>query len=297
MLIADVRVFLAVASAGNLSSAARSLNVTPMQVSRRLAALEHELGVRLLHRTTRSVALTDEGEAFLPYAASIADTEDSALAELSPTPTRASGTLRFTAPSVFGRTVVLAVLPELLREHPELRLDMDLSDRQIDIVGQGFDLALRIAPMGDSDLVAHRLASNPRIICASPEYLARRGKPRTVAELDEHDCVLLHAVPRWPLVVDGALRRRRMNGRVNTSSVDAVRSAATQGLGLAMLTYWDVHAQLTDGTLERVELEDAGMEDLSVWAVMPTRRFVPGRVRAFLSILQKKLCSASKGRK
>ena len=194
--------------------------------------------------------------------------------------------MRVTAPSVFGQSIVLALLPGLLAEHPRLRVDLDVSDRVVDIVAAGFDLALRVAPLADSELIARRIAPNPRVLCAAPAYLQRHGRPRCLAELESHQCIQLQAVARWPFVVDGVVQRRRLHGRVATSSVDAVRSAAVAGLGIAMLAYWDVVQQLREGTLQAIELEDAGMEALSVWAVMPTRRYVPARVKVFLAALE-----------
>jgi DNA-binding transcriptional LysR family regulator len=217
------------------------------------------------------------------------DAEAAARAELSPSSGTASGVLRITAPSGFGQSVVLPMLPRLLEANPDLRIDLDLSDRQVDIVGQGLDLALRIAPLEDSELVARKIAPNPRLICASPEYLKRHGRPATAAELDQHRCIRLDSVGRWPLVVDGKLIRRRIEGYIVTSSVEAARTAATQGLGLAMLSYWDVFRQLADNSLVRVQLDDAGMEELSVWAVIPSRRYVPNRVKVFLGALEKEL--------
>lgn len=289
MQISDVRIFLAVAAGGTLSAAARQLGIGPMQASRRIAALEAELGVRLFHRTTRSLALTAEGEAFAPYAATLAEAEESARGALRPSATRASGLLRLTAPSVFGQAIVLPLLPSLLERHPDLRVDLDLSDRVQDIVGQGLDLALRVATLGDSELVARRLAANPRLLCAAPRYLRAHGTPATLADLERHQCIGLHAVARWPFMVEGSLQRRRVDARVLTSSVDAARTAAVQGLGLAMLTFWDVHEHLRAGSLVRVELEDAAMEELSVWAVTPTRRYVPERVKVFLDALEEEL--------
>lgn len=289
MLVADLRILLSVAGAGSLSAAARQLDVMPMQVSRRIAALEEELGVRLFHRTTRSVALTAEGEALLPYATTMIDAEESAVRELRPSNSAVTGVLRVTAPSVFGQSIVLALLPRLLAEHPDLRVDLDVSDKVVDIVAGGFDLALRVAPLADSELIARRIAPNPRVLCAAPAYLARHGRPRTLAELEGHECIQLQAVARWPFVVDGAIQRRRMQGRVSTSSVDAVRSAAVAGLGIAMLAYWDVVQHLRDGTLMEIGLQDAGMEALSVWAVMPTKRYVPARVKVFLDALEGEL--------
>ncbi|AHG64605.1 LysR family transcriptional regulator [Advenella mimigardefordensis] len=286
MQISDIQIFLSVASAGSLSAAGRQLDLTPMQVSRRLTALEADLGVRLFHRSTRSVSLTAEGHAFLPYANTMVDAEESARGTLSPSQTGATGVLRMTAPSIFGQSIVLPLLPGLLEQHPEMHIDLDLSDRVIDIVGQGLDLALRLAPLVDSELVAKKLTINPRIICAAPDYLQRYGHPAILSDLDSHYCILLQTIPRWPFLIDGIMQYRRMRGRFMTSSIQAVRDAAIQGLGLAMLTYWDVSEQLEDGSLIRVDLQDASMEELAVWAVTPTRRYVPTRVNVFLDALQ-----------
>jgi len=295
MLVADLRVFLAVAAAGSLSAAGRQLDISPMQVSRRLASLEEELGVRLFHRTTRAVSLTAEGEALLPYARTMTEAEDSVIGELRPSSNSVKGLLRITAPSVFGQGIVVGLLPGLLAKYPELRIDLDVSDKVVDLVGQGLDLALRVAPLADSELVARKLAPNPRVLCASPAYLQRHGQPGTLAALEQHACVMLQAVPRWPFVVDGALQYRRMQARVSTSSVDAVRSAAVQGLGVAMLAYWDVFQHMRDGLLVEVPLQDAQMEQLAIWAVMPTRRYVPARVKVFLAALETALARLSQG--
>lgn len=286
MLISDLRIFLAVTATGSLSAAARQLDLAPMQVSRRVAALEQELGVRLFHRTTRSVSLTAEGEALLPYACTMNEAEESARGELSQTSSRVSGVLRMSAPSVFGQSIVLGLLPQLLAQHPDLRIDLNVSDRMVDIVAQGLDLALRIAPLADSELVARKIIANPRVICAAPGYLSRRGQPAVTADLDTHDCIILEAIPRWPLIIDNTLQRKSVRGRLQTTSVDAVRTAAVQGLGLAMLTYMDVFGQLADGSLVQVQLQDAAMEELSVWAITPSRRFVPLRVKVFLDALE-----------
>jgi len=295
MQTTDIRIFLAVAAAGSLSAAGRNLDVAVMQVSRRIAALESELGVRLFHRTTRSISLTAEGEALLPYARTISDADESALRELRPQAARVSGTLRLTAPSVFGQSIVMPLLPGLLEKHPEMNVDLNLSDQVIDIVGQGLDLAIRVATLGDSELVARIVAPNPWVICAAPRYLSAYGGPTTLklADLDHHQCVLLQPVLRWPLLVDGQLQKRRVHGRVTANSVEAVRTAAIQGFGLTMLAYWDVASELSSGALVQLELQDAEMEELSVWAVTPTRKYVPARVKVFLDTLQEVLTKSS----
>jgi len=285
MQTTDLRIFLAVAAARSLSAASRHLNVAVMQVSRRIAALEEELGVRLFHRTTRSISLTADGEALLPYAHTISDANDNALNELRPQSARVSGTLRLTAPSVFGQAIVMPLLPKLMEQHPQIDVDLHLSDHFVDIVGLGLDLAIRVATLGDSELVARKIAPNPWVICAAPRYLAAHGSPTTVAELDLHQCILLRPVLKWPLLGDGHLHKRQLSGRVTANSVEAARTAAVQGLGVAMLAYWDVAGAIASGDLVRIELKDALVDDLSVWAVTPTRRYVPARVKVFLEAL------------
>ncbi len=199
-----------------------------------------------------------------------------------------------TAPSGFGQSILLPMLPRLLEANPDLRIDLDLSDRQVDIVGQGLDLALRIAPLEDSELVAKKIAPNPRLICAAPSYLKKRGHPATLSELNDHACISLGAVRRWPLIVDGELIRKRVEAYVTTTSVEAARTAAMQGLGLAMLTYWDVFRQLADNSLVQVYLQDASMENLSVWALIPSRRYVPHRVNVFLAALESEMAQLDK---
>jgi DNA-binding transcriptional LysR family regulator len=189
------------------------------------------------------------------------------------------------------------MLSRLLEENPELHIDLDLSDRQVDIVGQGLDLALRIAPLEDSELIAKKVTANPRLICAAPAYLKKHGVPKSVAELDAHRCVGLNAVRRWPLVVDGVMTRRRVEAAVTTTSVEASITAAVQGLGLAMLTYWDVFRQLSDQSLVQVHLQDAAMEDLSVWAVIPSRQYVPNRVNVFLAALEREIAGLARKHK
>lgn len=243
-------------------------------------AQRQKVGVR-----SQCESATSQQNGALPYAHTMVDAEERAFGELRPAPDEIRGVLRMTAPSVFGQSIVMSVLPQLLEQYPELSVELDVSDRLVDIVAGGLDLALRIAPLADSELIARRVAPNPRVLCAAPAYLNRRGSPANLADLDQHQCILLQAVSQWPFVIDGEVHRRRMNGRLNTSSVDAVRTAATQGLGVAMLTYWDIAHQLKDGSLVEIKLDDAQMEALCVWAVTPTRRYVPACVKAFLSVL------------
>ncbi|PIB49544.1 LysR family transcriptional regulator [Pseudomonas sp. 2995-1] len=289
MQIPEIEVFANVAISSSLSEAARRLGLSAMTVSRRLAALEKELGVRLVHRTTRSVALTPEGEMYLPYAKTMLEANEAARATLKTSAGSASGTLRVTAPSVFGQTVIMPLLPALLADNPTLKVDLTLSDSIIDIAGLGIDVAIRIATLRDSTLVATPLAPNPRVVCASPAYLAQWGTPTVLDDLNHHQCIALHSMPYWPFTHGENAVAIRAQGAFSANSVEAVRTASKQGLGLAMLTYWDIRNELAEGSLTRVNLEDVLPEQLSITAMLPTRHHVPHRVRVFVEHLEKVL--------
>lgn len=298
MQIPDVEVFSAIAQSGSLSAAARRLGLTPMTVSRRLASLEGELGVRLFHRTTRSVSLTAEGETFLPFAATLLEASEGARISLKSYAGTASGVLKVTAPTVFGQSVIMPLIPALLEEHPALRVDLTLSDSIVDIVGLGIDVAIRIATLRDSALIARPLAPNPRVLCASPMYLERHGVPTTMDALLSHRRIALHGMPYWPFLRDGEAVAIQAQGVFSANSVEAVRTASRQGLGVAMLTYWDVRDDVEAGTLHLIELEDVSPEQLFITAILPTRQHVPQRVGVFLQHLQSMLntCDTAVGR-
>lgn len=286
MQIPDVEVFSAIAESGSLSAAARRLGLAPMTVSRRLASLEGELGVRLFHRTTRSVSLTAEGEIFLPYATKLLEASEGARVSLKSNAGAASGVLKVTAPTVFGQAVIMPLIPALLEEHPALRVDLTLSDSIVDIVGLGIDVAVRISTLRDSTLIARPLAPNPRVLCASPIYLERYGIPATMDALLSHRRIALHGMPFWPFMRDGETVSMRAEGVFSANSVEAVRTASRQGLGVAMLTYWDIRDDLAAGSLCLVELEDVDPQQLFITAILPTRQHVPHRVGVFLQRLE-----------
>ena len=286
MQIPDVEVFSAIAESGSLSAAARRLGLSPMTVSRRLASLEGELGVRLFHRTTRSVSLTAEGETFLPFATTLLEASEGAKISLKSNAGAASGVLKVTAPTVFGQAVIMPLIPDLLAEHPALRVDLTLSHSIVDIVGLGIDVAVRIATLRDSALIARPLAPNPRVLCASPMYLERHGIPTTIDALLSHRRIALHGMPFWPFMRDGEAVSMRAEGVFSANSVEAVRTASRQGLGMAMLTYWDIRDDLAAGSLCLVELEDVDPEQLFITAILPTRQHVPHRVGVFLQRLE-----------
>lgn len=286
MDLEDVALFRAIASLGSLSAAARQAGTTPMLVSRRLAGLEAELGARLFHRTTRSLSLTPEGEAFLPHAVSLVETRNAAFDAVSSGGSGLSGVLKITAPNVIGHAVVVPVVAALMADNPALRVNLTLSDNVVDLTTAGLDVAVRVAEMKPSDMIATRVADNPFTLVASPGYVARFGRPVTSDDLASHACIKLHAMDAWPFTQGGEMHRVRVSGPFSASTVDAVRAACIAGVGIAMLTYWDVHEQVARGELQRIVLADVEPREVGIWAVFPTRARMPARVRAFIDALR-----------
>ncbi len=290
MNTADVDLFLVISESDSLAQAARRLDIPPMLVSRRLAQLEKITGKRLVHRTTRAISLTQEGIEFLPYARTIVEAEAGARALFHSGKKGAGGLLRITAPSGLGRRNIIPLIPALLSDNPELRIDLQLSDEVVDIVGRGIDVAIRVAPLRDSSLVARKLIDNPRILCASSDYLKRRGVPVMVSDLVNHDCLRLSSVPQWVFEKkDKTVVQVPVEGRFTSSNVEGIRELCTDGHGLVQLTLLDVKRELESGILTEVTLCDAEPQQLSGWAVLPTARFVPQRVSAFIDALKQDL--------
>ena len=289
MNLSDVALFCAIVTTGSLSAAGRQVGLSPMAVSRRLAALEHELGVRLIHRTTRSVALTADGETFLPLAQTMLEAQEAATAAFSEQHEGLSGVLRVTAPHRIGRALVVPLVVRLMAENPRLKVDLTFSDGIVDIAAAGIDVAIRVATLQASELVAVQVADNPRILCAATTYLAAHGCPERLAELDAHACLTLHAMDAWTFRQAGHPIAKRIKGRLAASSVDTVHAACVAGAGLALLTYWDVAQDLANGTLKALTLNDAEPEQLAIWAVLPTRQHMPARVRRFIDGLRSAL--------
>ncbi|KPA89319.1 transcriptional regulator, LysR family [Pseudomonas asplenii] len=286
MRLEDVEVFVEAVQVGSLAGAARRLSLTAMAASRSLNSLEAELGVRLVHRTTRSLSPTSDGETFLPHAQALLEGRANALADLRPHGNALSGHLRITASAAFARKVVAPMLASFMAQHPALRVDLLSTDEQVDIVAQGIDVAIRIAPLRDNRLVARRLADSPRVLCVAPGYLASHGRPASLAELSAHDCLVISGTSHWSFVCAETSVRQRVAGRFAASSIDALYEACAGGLGIANLSSWYVEPALAAGAVERLVLADAEPEPLAIWAVYPTARLVPLKVRMFIDALE-----------
>ncbi|OJH35478.1 LysR family transcriptional regulator [Cystobacter ferrugineus] len=291
--VADISLFLRVLDLGSISAAARSLDLSVAVASLRLKRLERDLGVRLLHRTTRRLHPTPEGVLLAEQGRPLVEDLETLGANLRRTGAEVAGTLRVTMSASFGRMHVSPLLPEFMARHPRVRLSVHLSDQFVDLVSEGFDLAIRIGALGDSSLVARRIANNRRVLCASPAYLRRRGTPRVPSELAAHDCLLLFGAKgrqdTWNLLdASGRGIDVRVRGRLESNFGELLRDAAVAGEGIAIHSIWHIADDLRAGRL-RVVLPGYTLPETGIHAVMPQRRMVPPRVRAFIDFLAERL--------
>ena len=285
----DLEVFVEAVRIGSLAGAARRLGMSPMAASRSLGNLETELGARLIHRTTRSLSPTGDGEIFLPHARALLEGRANALTDLRPDGRGLTGHLRITASAAFGRKIVAPMLPTFMSKHPGLQVDLLTTDEQVDIVAQGIDVAIRIAPLRDNRLVAKRLADNPKVLCGSSAYLAANGHPHRLADLAAHECLQATGGTHWAFVRDGRLVRQKVSGRFSASSIEAVFEACRGGLGIANLSGWYVDPAIDREEVVKVTLEDAEPEPLDIWAVYPSSHMIPLKVRLFVAELELRL--------
>lgn len=276
-------------TAGSLAEAARRLRLSPMKATRLISALEDELGVRLLHRTTRALSLTDDGLAFLPHAKALIEDRTAALASVQGTGAKPTGLLRLSASLAFGRQVVARLVVDFMRSWPGVQIDLKLTDTVVDIVAEGIDLAIRIADLRDSDLIARRIADNPRHLVASATYIDRFGAPVLLSDLQRHECLANSSTAHWSFRLKDGNRTTKVNGRFTANSIDAIHEACRGGLGIAYLSRWDVAADLASGALREITLDDAAPESLAIWAVYPSRHMVPTKVRFFIDALAERL--------
>ena len=290
--IGDIALFLRVLDLGSISAAARSMDLSVAVASQRLQRLERQLGVRLLHRTTRRLHATAEGAALAERGRALVEDLEALTGELRQAGANVSGTLRMTASASFGRQYLSPVLPEFLARYPKVRISVDLSDVMKDLVSEGFDLAIRIGALEDSTFVARKIAPNRRVLCASPAYLAKHGAPAAPAELAAHECLLLVGSQGrqdvWRMTDhNGRETAVRVNGRFESNYGEVLRDACVAGLGIALHSTWHVSLDLREGRLRRV-LPHYRLAESGIYALMPQRRLVPMRVRAFADFLVEK---------
>lgn len=289
MLDPDYELFARVVDAGSLSAAARALGISPAMVSKRLARLEERLGVRLVHRTTRRLALTEAGARFHADLAAILAAMREAEARVTGISAAPGGPLRVSAPTSFGRLHIAPHLHLFLSRHPAVVLEFNLSDGFVDLIGERIDLAVRIAPEIAPGLEAHRLGTSRRVLCAAPAYLERHGAPETIAALSAHRLLAATGQMPWRLVSGTRRASVERPSAVVTNSSEIVRELALTGVGIALRSLWDVGEALESGALVRVLPEWEGSADVGIYAVHPRAPAVLPAVGAFVAFLREVL--------
>jgi DNA-binding transcriptional LysR family regulator len=278
----ELTIFVAIIESGSLVGASRRLRRSPPAVTRALSALEDRIGSRLVERTTRRLAPTEAGSALAERARVLLADYDEALSGASEAPVR--GVLRITAPVQFGRRHVAPIVSAFLNEYPEVQVELSLNDRNLDLIEEGLDLAVRIGPLADSSLVVRQVGSVRRVVVASPAYLARRGVPRTPSDLATHDTIFgmaRSAAREWRFGPSQRGAVVRLSPRLLVDDVEALLQAAQAGRGVARVLSYQVRDELASGSLVRL-LEDFEPEPLPVQLVTLSRSHMAPKVRAFL---------------
>lgn len=278
----DIAVFARAAALGNLSAAARDLALSTSTASARLQRLEDQLGTRLLHRTTRRLSLTGDGERFLEHAEQLLATSEQAMQSVGRGAEAPRGPLRVTAPASFGRQHVSPAIPAFLATYPDITLDLRLTDRVVSLIDSGIDVALRMGALPDSTLVARPLAPSHRVICASPDYLSRHGTPRHPEDLRAHNCLVLGDQSTWRFDTPLGETAIAVHGNLRADNGEVIRDAVLAGMGIALKSTWDVAPHLRRGNLVTVLDEYPVVPAVSIWAVYPSRHLVPAKTRAFV---------------
>lgn len=285
----QIESFTSVATKGSLTAAAKAEGVAPAVIGRRIDALEERLGVKLLVRTTRRLTLTHEGSAFLEDCQRLLADLANAEASVSAGGVKASGHLRITAPAGFGRRHVAPLVPRFVAEHPDVSISLNLSDRVVDIVNEGFDCAVRVGDLPGSSLVSARLADNRRLCVASPAYLQRAGTPKTPAELAHHACLTLSSEASqtrgWAFQVKGEVVHLRPGGPLDCSDGQVLHAWCLAGLGIAWRSTWEVETHVASGALVPL-LEDFAAPPNGIYALFPQRKHLPLRVRLWIDFLK-----------
>lgn len=285
----QISTFTEVATRGSLSAAARAEGIAPAMIGRRLDALEERLDVKLLQRTTRKIALTTEGIAFLEDCQRIlADLEEAETA-VSERSAKASGQLTISAPAGFGRQHVAPLIPSFLSENREVKLSLSLNDRIVDLIGEGIDVAIRIASLTDSNLIGVKLADNKRVVVASPAYIQRHGAPTTLDELSNHNCLAISgngSQRGWTFRQNGKNLVLKVEGNMVCNDGEVLHDWAMSGKGLAWRSMWEVGSEIESGKLVTV-LDEFNAPGNDIYAIFAQRRHLPLRIRAFVDFLRR----------
>ena len=284
----SLRSFVMVADHGSFASAAMTEGVTPVVMGRRLDALERRLGVKLMHRSTRGLSLTDLGEQYLEHARNLLREFDEADASISRGGNSVRGHLVISAPAAFGRHHVAPHAPAFQAMYPDLKVSVNLTDSVVDLVRLGYDLGIRIGEVTDPNYVAVKLFSNRRVICGSPEYFERYGRPTALEDLSQHNCLAFNLQGGqqrgWTFLRDGKQVAVRVSGNLDCNDGEILFDWVKQGLGIGWRSSWEIQAELKSGELVTV-LDEFALPAYDIQAVYPQQRYLPAKVRYFIDYL------------
>ncbi|WP_116136352.1 LysR family transcriptional regulator [Trinickia diaoshuihuensis] len=285
----QIETFVRVAEAGSLASAALEEGVSPVILGRRIDALEKRLGVKLMYRSTRRLVVSEAGAAFLERCKGLLADWDQAENELAAGRRAVSGHLIVSAPAAFGRKHVAPLAPSFLADKPGLQMSFNLTDRVVDLVREGYDLSIRIGGAVDPNFVAVKLATNRRVVCGTPAYFARHGRPRSLDDLLAHNCLAFNLQGGqnrgWYFQRGGKRVTMRVTGSLDCNDGELLHRWASEGLGLGWRSTWEIADQLARGELETV-LDEFALPEYDILAVYPQQRYVPAKVRYFIDYLK-----------
>lgn len=295
-MLDNLTLFLMIIEKGGLSAAGRELGLSPASVSERLTALESYYGAPLLTRTTRSIRLTEEGQTLAEGARRLLAEADELESRVRLGAEKISGPVRLSAPVDLGQNRIVPILDRFLDQHPDVTIDLNLTDGFVDLVSQGIDFAVRYGALADSGLKAKLICENRRVVCASPEYLQRNGTPQHPDDLQHHDCIVMrfgiNSDRVWGFDIDGATHSVSVRGRRVANNGELVRRWALSGYGLCMKSVWDVQSDLNAGRLVEVLApfaQPSGRNALQI--VYPPTRIQPRRIRALIDVIAAELGS------
>ena len=279
--------FVAVAETESFTKAAARLGISTAQVSRQVSALETRLAAKLFHRTTRKVSVTEVGRVYYQHCRQVLDGLDEAERAITNLQTTPRGLLKITAPVTYGEGTIAPLINDFLTQYPELEVQMNLTNLKVDLVDQGYDLAIRLGQLEDSSMMAKRLGSRTQYVCASPSYVSTYGLPHTLSELEQHNC-LIGTLDYWRFQEKGKARNVRIKGNLSCNSGHALVDAAIKGLGIIQLPDYYVNPLIASGELVSL-LENNRQADEGIWALYPHNRHLSPKVRMLLDFLGDKL--------
>lgn len=291
-LLRDLELFCVIVRKRSFRATATELGVSPAYVSKRVALLEEAFNTRLFHRTTRQVAVTDHGETVFRWSQQLFDDVEHVMNKVSNAKRVPRGLLRICTSTGFGRNHVAPVVSRLVKTYQTLNVQLEFLDRPVDIVGEGFDIDIRLGEVHEPNLIARRIADNKRILCASPAYLEAHGTPETLADLTAHQCITIrerdHSFGLWRLLgPESQIESVKVSGKLSVNNGEIAHRMAIDGHGVLLRSQWDVNKSLESGDL--IQILPDYYQDAPVWAVYPSRLSHSAKVRSFVEMLEKSL--------